>query len=121
MLDDTSREEISQYMELDENSLLSTAGSYLGEPGTMYSREGQLEAGKSAFEQISLPVFEKLCLDWRLCSRLSDKEFADPVKLIASIGHVIAGRTIGIPPLVIATLIFKRDVKKFCNCIARHA
>jgi hypothetical protein len=111
-----ARERILEYLQLDESDLLSIAGSYATEVGTMFAPHGQEEAGRNAFQRMQDAVHDKLCSEWNLCSKLEDNRLMDPVNLVAAIADAIAATTTVIPPLVVSTLVFKIGVRKFCAC-----
>jgi hypothetical protein len=112
------RSKIADYLQLDETDLFSVVGVYAAAPGTCFSPQGQIETGKTAFEKLRASLKSKLCDEWDLCSKLKEDRYNDPINLIAAIGDAIAGLTIGVPPLVISTLIFKMGIRQLCEAPA---
>ena len=117
VLTDSEREEISDYLSLNEDLLYSLIPPFLPEyRGTLFMTEGQIVAGKQAFEERKPMLRTTLCDEWKLCEKMRDPSFEDTVRLISTIGDVIALHTGGIPPFLVGSLLIKIGVRKFCNC-----
>jgi len=111
------REEIENYLFLDEDNLYSLLPQYDSEyKGAYFSPEGQRAAGKKLFQSLQEQLNEKLCKEWDMCKKISDPIFEDSMKLVIVIGDVIATTVIMLPPILIATILVKIGVRKFCHC-----
>ena len=111
------REEIRKYLMLDETWLYSLIPPYLPEyERTQFLYRGQIEAGKRKFNEIREQLHQRLCKDWDLCNKLDGKMFSDTVELVVVVGNAIATSISGIPPILIATILVKIGLRKFCHC-----
>lgn len=116
-IDENLREEIEQYLFLDEDDLYSLLSAYSDKyKGVFFSPEGQKEAGKEEFQTLSKPLYQQICQKWKLCEKIDDPVLADNVNLVVAIADIIAPLAIGFPPFVIASILVKIGLRKFCNC-----
>lgn len=116
-IDPSVRQDISDYLQLDEQALYGLIPPHLPEyAGTAFMNDGQERAGREAFEARVAPIRSKLCDEWKLCARMKDPSFDDGVKMVVMIGDVIAACTGGIPPFLAASLLLKIGLRKFCSC-----
>jgi len=113
----SERQKIQQLLRLDHDGLLSLLPAY--DPKyehTRFAPEGQLSAGKEIFERLKKVLYERVCVDWDYCRKRKSDKYQDQVVLVASVADVISAVTVGIPPFVIATLLFKIGLGRFCDC-----
>ena len=111
------REEINDCLQLDEDALYSLIPPHLPEyRGAVFMTPGQIEAGKKEFEKRTVTLRERLCKEWNLCAKIKDPSVDDAVKLVVTIGDVIAIHTGGIPPFLVSSLLVKIGLRRFCNC-----
>lgn len=116
-IDETLREEIEQYLFLDEDDLYSLIPAYCEKyKGTAFSPCGQEEAGKKEFQALIKPLYNQVCQQWGLCQKIDEPVFADNVNLVVAIADFIAPIVIGFPPFVIASILVKMGLRKFCDC-----
>lgn len=115
VVDPKQRAEILQYLSLEEKQLFSILGAYAKE-GSLFSPEGQAEAGKHFFESIRRRLVELVCDQWSACKKMKDPRFDDTVTLVSTLGDVVASIAVGVPPLTIAVLITKIGVRTLCSC-----
>jgi hypothetical protein len=108
---------INDLLLLEADDLYSLIPPLLVEyASTAFSSEGQKKAGIHEFEKRRSAIQQALCVDWNGCEKLLNRSADDKVMLIASIADAISASTIGLPPFIIATLIFKLGIRQFCNC-----
>ena len=111
------RERVGKYLLLDEEQLFSLIPPYLTEyDGARFSPEGQQEAGRMWFEAIRGSVEQKLCNEWQMCRRIGDPEFSDATNLVVVIGDALATQVTGVPPVLVAAIIVRIGVRRFCSC-----
>ncbi len=67
-------------------------------------------------------LHEKICGEWRLCDKIEDVvHFKDAVNLVVVVGDAISAVTVGIPPVLVASLLVKIGLRKFCGCTQQAA
>lgn len=72
--------------------------------------------GKNYLKSIEGQLYNKVCIEWNCCERLSNTDYSDDIELIAAIADAIASVTIGFPPALIATILVKKGLRQFCRC-----
>jgi hypothetical protein len=120
------REEIEEYLFLDEPLLYSLIPTYFhSETGIIigFETEGQIQSGRNKFNELKPFLHEKICQEWQLCEKLDNPSQQDNLNLVVALGDIIATTTITItgitgtiPPFLIATILLKIGLRKFCNC-----
>ena len=76
----------------------------------------EAERGESLFHSFVPQLRKRLCDEWKFCERRHDSDLMDTVNLIAGVADVIAGLTIGFPPVIFATILVKKGLASFCSC-----
>ena len=109
------RNEIDKYLQLDEEYLYSLIPPHL-ESDIFYDFNGQIEAGKKAFTAMETTIQTRLCDDWELCNKIDDPHLADITNLVVVIGDVLSTTVSGLPPFLVASLLVKTGLRKFCGC-----
>ena len=97
--EDMQATEITKYLSLDEEHLYSIIGAYSSDSGTVFSPDGQVEAGRKYFDGIREDLKQKICNQWKACEKIKDSRFDDSVQLVSAIGDLVAVVAIGVPPL----------------------
>lgn len=116
-IDETLREEIEQYLMLDEELLYSLIPPYIPSyQNTLFAPSGQTEAGIREFQKLLPPISLKICQEWELCQKIDEPVFADNVNLVMAVADVISPLVIGFPPFLIASLLVKIGLMAFCKC-----
>jgi hypothetical protein len=115
-VDPESRKQIAEFLSLDEKDLYSILGAYSAAEGTLFSPEGQVNAGRRYFSSIRDRLHQKICTEWKLCAKIDDPRWDDGVQLTAALGDLVSVVAGGVPPLTIASLIVKIGVRTFCGC-----
>lgn len=116
-IDQPEREEIEMYLTLDEEQLYSLIPPYMTEyDSILFSPTGQINAGKRAFQSFDQQLKETLCKEWKLCKKLDDPVYQDTVSLVVVIGDALSTAIVGIPPILIASILVKIGVRTFCAC-----
>jgi hypothetical protein len=111
------REQLAEYLSLDENVLYSLLPPYLAEyKQTYFTFKGQIDAGKKAFAKIRDDLHVKICEEWKLCDKIDDPMLQDQVNLAIVIADTIMTIKTGIPPFIISTILVKIGLRDFCNC-----
>jgi hypothetical protein len=111
------RERVDKYLVLDEDLLFSLIPQHLPEyEGTYFSPDGQRDAGRRWFEAIRGSLEQKVCHEWRMCRRIGDPEFADATTLVLVIGDAVSTKVAGVPPVLVAAIIVRMGVRRFCRC-----
>jgi hypothetical protein len=113
----SEREEIENYLFLDEELLYSLIPAYAPEyDNTRFSPHGQTAAGRKIFQSMQQELYNLLCKEWKLCKQLDDPTLQDTTQLVVLIGDLISTTAVGIPPFLIASILVKIGVREFCNC-----
>ena len=113
-LTEPERQEIEEYLSLDEDLLYSLIPPFVSTDA--YSPVGQVEDGKREFERIKPSLYEAVCVNWNCCSKIDDPALQDNINLVVALADTIASPTIGIPPFIIATILVKIGLRRFCKC-----
>lgn len=74
------------------------------------------KAGQQEFERHRQKLYQRICVQEDICTKLGNPELSDKINLIIAIGDIVAASAIGIPPFIVATLIVRMGVRKFCQC-----
>jgi hypothetical protein len=115
------KEEIREYLSLDESGLYSLIPSYLpAYERTVFAPNGQIAAGSQKFEELRPRLYRRICTDWNLCNKLTESSFSDSIYLAALVGDIVSTTVHGLPPFLIAAILVKMGLKKFCECPGRH-
>lgn len=56
-------------------------------------------------------IERRICLEWKYYEKHFDPNFQDTVQLISALCDVLASLVIGVPPVIVATLLAKRGLK----------
>ena len=111
------REAIENYLYLDEEQLYSLLPQYdAAYNNTYFSPDGQQATGKKIFDNLKQRLKQKICNEWSMCKKINDPVFEDSLKLAIVIGDAIATSLIMLPPVLIASIILKIGLRKFCSC-----
>jgi hypothetical protein len=111
---------IDIYSELSEYELFTIVGENLisddkmGDFNVLNSPEKLYQLGKKWFLSNINDLQSKIC-NSKIIAELTSEQNSNKKELIIAIGDVIAGITIGFPPLLIANLIVKIGVEQFCR------
>lgn len=107
---------VSRYLALDAETLYSLIAPHLPEYDSVrFSPQGQEEAGRRFFKKIEARLRKAVCEDFDWPSRKNDPDFQDGVNLVSTIADVIAGFTFGVPPFIIASILVKLGLNRFCS------
>ena len=108
------RERIEKYLKLDLPSLCSLIPLFSED--MLFAPSGQISRGEQLLEELKPALRRLLCRKWRLCEKIPGDMDMDEVELIATIAEVIAPLVYKIPPALIATILLKLGIRKFCGC-----
>jgi hypothetical protein len=112
------RVEVEELRGLDENSLYALLALHDPESqGTYFRTEGQIDAGRRAYQKIEAIVRAKICQEWKACERLSGALAENETDLIVAIGDVLSVFVFPFPPFTISALVVKIGVRKICKCL----
>ena len=100
------------------DSLLISIGQAVvdHEEGVQFSDEFLKKEGSSWLSRHKEKIKEEICVNWGFCEKMKSDRFKDNVTLIASIGDIIAGIYIGVPPFIVSTQLLKSGLSKLCSC-----
>lgn len=111
------RERAEKYLLLSEDQLYSLIPPHLPEyEGTFFSPEGQREAGQKWFASVRSRLEQTVCEEWQMCRRIDDPDFEDAAKLVVVIGDAASTVVVGVPPVLVASIIVRMGVRNFCDC-----
>lgn len=115
---DKKQVEIKKYLDLNLEDLFILLGE------TEYANKHRFstaisdpEKGREIFNLIKSTLFQKICVEFQFCEKIKNPNFKIKLILVETlmeiIQHLLAP---GIPPILIATIIAKIGIKKFCKC-----
>jgi hypothetical protein len=111
------RERVEKYLLLGEDQLFSLIPHYLPDyKEAVFSPIGQREVGREWFAGVRGRLEQRLCREWQLCEKLDDPTFDDVGKLVIVVGDTVATVVAGVPPVLVASLIVRIGVRRFCDC-----
>lgn len=111
------KEEIENYLFLDEDILYSLLPQYDSQyDATVFSPDGQTNAGKQIFQSLREKLDQKICKEWDMCKKINDPVFEDSMKLVIVIGDALATTVLMVPPILIASILVKIGIRSFCHC-----
>lgn len=116
------RKEIERYLDQDEDTLYSILDLVRSSETSMaYMPGNEVDRGKALFSDLEPRLRQAICDDWNFCAKRHDPELQDTLTLITGISDIIAGLTIGFPPVLITVIMVKKGLTSFCNCEAERA
>ena len=79
---------------------------------------GTIKGPGTAWEKITPALRQKICVEGNWCERRQDARFDDPMNVILAMATMIDNETIRVvaPATLIAVILFKRGIDKFCDC-----
>ncbi len=103
--------EIQRYLNQLLDDLMQEFDLYAEQAG------GTMKGPGTAWEKITPALKRKICDEWNWCERRQDARFDDPTNIIALLTGIIAPSAgqWGIPAALIAVILFKRGIDKFCS------
>lgn len=118
---DRRREQMAALLIQSEDDLYARAGWHLLEqqraaPGAAMNLPpwGLDGIGRKAFEKMRPGVRRSLCEQWRACEQV--KLHDDPTSLGLAIAEALAADFDQLPAEMLAALVVKTGIRKFCNC-----
>ena len=109
-----STREIQRYLNQPLDDLMQEFDLYAQQAG------GTMRGPGSAWEKIVPVLKHKVCDEdeWNWCERRQDARFDDPMNVILAVAAMIDNETIRIvaPVTLIAVILFKRGIDRFCGC-----
>lgn len=76
-----------------------------------------IEAGKIVFISMKSIIQQKICLDLKICEAIDfEKKHSDEIELVKYFSEVLATAAIGVPVVLVSTLIVKIGARKICEC-----
>jgi hypothetical protein len=108
---DSSRE-VQRYLNQPLDELMQEFDLYAAQAG------GTMRGPGTAWEKITPALKQKICIEGNWCERRQDARFDDPMNVILAVAAMIDNETIRIvaPVTLIAVILFKRGIDKFCGC-----
>ena len=114
VVEDAEKRRIEKYLKLDVPLLCSLIP--LSGKDTLFNPSGQIARGQDLLEELKPAIQASLCSAWHLCEKIPDETYIDEVELIATIADVISPVVHDIPATLIATILVKLGIRKFCEC-----
>jgi hypothetical protein len=107
---DTSRE-IQRYLDQPLDALLQEFDLYAEQAGVM-------KGPGTAWDKIVPALKRKVCVEGNWCERRQDARFDDPANIALAVMSMIGDEAmrIAVPTALIAVILFKRGLDKFCDC-----
>ena len=116
-INEAEQREIEEYLTLDEDLLYSLIPAYLPEyDKSAFNITGQIAAGRKYIEKLRHELHRIICVDWQLCAKIDHPNFKDSMNVVVVVGDAIAAKIAGVPPFLVASILAKIGLRKFCNC-----
>lgn len=79
---------------------------------------GTMKGPGTAWDKIVPLLKQKICVEGNWCERRQDARFDDPTNVILAVMSMIDNEAIRIvaPTALIAVILFKRGLDRFCGC-----
>lgn len=116
-ISESRRKEIERYIVHDLDVLYATIDliSSSKEP-VLYCPGNEITRGLAKFNELAPILRGKICKEWDYCGKRHDLDLNERVDLVAMVADVIAGLTIGFPPVLISVILVKIGLTTFCQC-----
>lgn len=109
--------EIKKLIELSEIELLELLPDYDPRYNQLIlSPKSKKKIGETIFMELNSSLKNKICIEWDYCSKKDNPDLQDTINLISTIGDIISSLVGVLPPFVLATLLTKKGLSKFCSC-----
>jgi len=72
--------------------------------------------GKRWFQETKEGLYDLICRKWNFCQKRRQIEFQNNVVLVIAIADLISGLALKVSPFIIAALLVKKGLNKFCGC-----
>ena len=107
-----SAREIQRYLNQPLDDLMQEFDLYAE------SAAGAMKGPGTVWEKITPTLKQKICVEGNWCERRQDARFDDPMNVILAVAAMIDNETIRIvaPVTLIAVILFKRGIDRFCGC-----
>ena len=104
--------EIQRYLDQPLDDLMQEFDLYAE------SAAGAMKGPGTVWEKITPTLKQKICVEGNWCERRQDARFDDPMNVILAVAAMIDNETIRIvaPVTLIAVILFKRGIDRFCGC-----
>lgn len=81
------------------------------------SDEEAKEHGTNSFEKLKEKIKNEICDKWDACNKIDELENRqDEMGIITAVSDVLSTSLIGIPVVLIAVIVCKIGIRKFCSC-----
>ena len=79
---------------------------------------GPLRGPAEAWDKIAATLHQRVCIEGNWCERRQDARFDDPTNVVLALIGMIGddAARLAVPAALIAVILFKRGVDKFCDC-----
>ena len=107
-----STREIQRYLDQPLDDLMQEFDLYAE------SASGAMKGPGTAWEKITPALKQKICVEGNWCKRRQDARFDDPMNVALAVAAMIDNESIRIvaPAALIAVILFKRGIDRFCGC-----
>lgn len=65
-------------------------------------------------------LFGRICTEWKYCEKRRDGAWNDQISAPAALADILATLAFGVPPALLATILVKLGLDRFCACDERH-
>ncbi len=106
--------EIVDLLSLTEEQLLSKVADHLNFDDVLYAPDVKYVIGKKWFDSKMKSLQQKLCHEWNIAEKMDLPQYQDMTNFISVIADILSTMSLGIPATLIAVLIVKMGIRKFC-------
>lgn len=79
---------------------------------------GTLRGSETAWDKIMPTLRQRVCVEGNWCERRQDARFDDPTNIVLALASMVGDEAMrfAVPALLIAVILFKRGIDRFCEC-----
>ena len=105
------------YLAKNEGELLGLLAVSLPENAERsFSPQGAAAEGRRYFDSLREMLSESVCVKWGYCERAKSPSWQDEISLACLIADMISTACGGAPAFVVAALLLKIGLSRFCCC-----
>ena len=106
-----STREIQHYLNQPLDALMQEFDLYAEQTGVM-------KGPGAAWDKIAPALKRKVCIEGNWCERRQDARFDDSTNIVLAVMSMIGDEAmrIAVPAALIAVILFKRGIDRFCGC-----
>ena len=113
--------EIADLILLSEEELLSNIAEHLNIDDVLYAPGVKSIIARKWLDSKIQSLQQKLCHEWKIVEKMDLPQYQDATNFVSVIADILSTMSLGIPTTLIAVLIVKMGIRKFCCISAKEA